>query len=257
MNTKVPKAWETKWAQDAIKAERGRPSDVYQHANEELERVTQIRESAKVPDDCSPEIIAAPARGALSPFREGYWHDTDRGGEWRNVPYRSGCPGRTRDIFDTMTDQATRRGGDAPFTAAQVGAARDYRDLHEAVQSAGVKCSSTFDDKVRGQGRVDFMDAYIRDSERLGLFVRAIGDGVAKDTKRKVPVIEGAVKVGDVQLRQIGRRLITVRRLVDDVCIGERALSDVLVAHCWRSTGKNRMALRAALCAALGRMQGI
>ena len=221
------------------------------------EERAQLVAAGTAPVECSPEIIPAPARGSMASFREGYWHDTDMGGEWRHVPYRSGCPGRTRDIFDTMTDQALRRGGGAPFTAAQVGAARDYRALNEAVQSAGVKCSSTFDDKVRGQGRVDFMDAYIRDSERLGLFVRAIGDGVAKDTKRKVPAIEGAVKVGDVQLRRIGRRLITVRRLVDDVCISERTLSDVLEAHSWRATGKNRMTLRAALCAALGRMQGI
>lgn len=208
-------------------------------------------------NEFSDVIIAAPGRAPLKPFKEGYWHGDDEKGEWREIPYRSGCPGRTRDIFDSMTDQATRRGGDAPFTAAQVGAGRDYRDLHEAVQSAGVKCSSTFDDKVRGQGRVDFMDAYIRDSDRLGLFVRAIGGGVAKDTKRKVPAIEGTVKIGEVQLRQIDRRLITVRSLVDDVCLADKSLSTILVDYGWRATGKNRMSLRAALCAALGRMQGI
>ncbi len=221
------------------------------------EERARLMDLGTAPDGCSAGIITAPARGPLAPFREGYWHDTDSGGEWRHVPYRSGCPGQVRDIFDTMTDQATRRGGDVPFTAAQVGAGRDYRALHERVQSAGVKCSRVFDVQTDGQGDTDFMVAYMRDTERLDMFHEAIGDGVAKDTKRKVPALEGSVRIGDVQLRQIGRRLITVRRLVDGVCIGERALSDVLEAHSWRATGKNRKALQEALCAALGRMQGI
>ena len=223
-------------------------------AQEERARLMDV---GTAPDGCSAEIITAPARGPLARFREGYWHEKDGQGEWRHVPYRSGCPGQARDIFDTMTDQATRRGGDAPFTAAQVGAARDYRALHERVQSAGVKCSNAFDVQVGGQGRVDFMDAYIRDTERLAMFHDAIGSVIAKDMKRVSPDRAQRVIITDDVLADVDKRIITVRTLVDDVCIKERALSDVLGAHGWSVTGKSRKALRDALCAALGRMQGI
>ena len=224
---------------------------------DEAGRVASIKALSGSPDGCSSEIITAPARGPVAQFREGYWHEKDGRGEWRHVPYRSGCPGQARDIFDIMTDQATRRGADAPFTAAQVGAARDYRALHERVQSAGVKCSKAFDVQSGGQGRVDFMVAYIRDTERLAMFHDAIGSVIAKDMKRVSRDRAQRVIITDDILAQVDKRIITVRTLVDDVCIKERALSDVLDAHGWSVTGKNRKALRDALCAALGRMQGI
>ena len=182
-------------------------------AQEERARLMDL---GTAPDGCSAEIPMAPARGPLVRFREGYWHETDGQVEWRQVPYRSGCAGRTQDVFDIMTDQTVRRGGDAPFTVAQVGAGRDYRALHERVKSAGVKCSRAFDVQTIGQGGNDFMTSYMRDTKRLAMFHEAIGDGVAKDTRRKVAATCGSVKVGDVQLRQIDRRLITMRRLVDD-----------------------------------------
>ena len=257
MSARILKAWETTWAQEAIRAERDRPADVFQYGPEEGERVERVKAGAANPSDCSAEIITAPARGPLAPFREGYWHEKDGQGEWRNIPYRSGCPGQARDIFDFMTDQATRRGGDAPFTAAQVGAGRDYRALHERVQSAGVKSSKAFDVQTAGRGRVDFMDAYIRDTERLAMFHDAIGSVIAKDVKRVSSDRARRVIITDDILAQSDNRIITVRALVDDVCIKERALSDVLGAHGWSVTGKNRKALRGALCAALGRMQGI
>ena len=183
---------------------------------DERARMAEVMALGAVPDGCSAEIPMAPARGPLAPFREGYWHETDGGSEWRQMPYRSGCAGRTQDVFDIMTDQTVRGGGDAPFTVAQVGAGRDYRALHERVKSAGVKCSRAFDVQTVGQGGSDFMTSYMRDTKRLAMFHEAIGDGVAKDTRRKVAATCGSVKVGDVQLRQIDRRLITMRRLVDD-----------------------------------------
>lgn len=223
-------------------------------AQEERARLLNV---GTAPDGCSAEIITAPARGQLAAFREGYWHEKDGKGEWRHVPYRSGCPGQARDIFDTMTDQATRGGGDAPFTAAQVGAARDYRALFERVQSAGVKCSKAFDVQMGGQGDTDFMTAYMRDTERLAMFHDAIGSVIAKDMKRVGSEKAQRVIITDDMLAQADRRIITVRTLVDDVCIKEKALSDVLRAHGWAKTGKNVKTLRDALCAALGRMQGI
>ena len=49
---------------------------------------------------------------------------------------------------------------------------------------------------------------------------------------------------------------ITDRRLVDMVCLGGEDLTAVLRAHGWFEDGKNRKALRLALCAVLDRMQG-
>ncbi|MCP3970976.1 MAG: hypothetical protein GY717_11805, partial [Rhodobacteraceae bacterium] len=155
--------------------------------------------------------------------------------------------GRARDIFDTMTDQTTRRGGELPFTKAQVGAARDYRALHERVQCAGVKCSRAFDVQIGGQGQVDFMDAYIRDTQRLAMFQRAIGDGEAMSVRQD----------GAHNMDRGSRWSVTDTRLVEMVCIGDKPLSAVLKAHGWSASSKGTKRLRAALCAALERMQGI
>lgn len=257
MSTRTPKAWETTWAQEAIRAERDRPADEFRYAEDERQRVDQVKSSAANPEGVSDRILAAPARGPVLPFRDTRILPDGDGFKVVDAPYRSGCPGRTRDAFDAMTDQATRRGGNAPFTVAQVGAARDYRALDERVQSAGVKCSKVFDVQTGGQGRIDFMDAYIRDTERLVMFHDAIGSVIAKDMKRVSPSKAQRVIVTDDMLAQVKKRIITVRTLVDDVCIKDRTLSDVLKAHGWSVTGKNRKALRDALCAALGRMQGI
>ena len=210
---------------------------------EERARMAEVRAMGFVPSEVSSEIPIAPARGPVVPFREGYWHEKAGKAQWRWVPYRSGCPGRVRDIFDTMTDQATRRGGDLPFTEAQVGTARDYRALYERVQAAGFKRSKAFDVQMGGQCNTDFITAYMRDTNRLARFHAAVGDGIAKEIKRPGP--------GQT------RHPILVRRLVDDVCIRQYALSEVLKAHGWAVSGENRKALQDALCASLGRMQGI
>ena len=198
------------------------------------------------PDGCSAEIIPAPARGGMAAFREGYWHEKNGRGEWRYVPYRAGCPGQARDIFDTMTDQATRRGGAAPFTAAQVGAARDYRALYERVQAAGVQCSRAFDVKVGNRGG-DFLVGYMRDTKRLGLFRQAIGNGVALSVRLN----------GAHSMDRGTRRSIADAGLIELVCLAQKPLSAVLSAHGWSQSSKNIKALRDALCAVLGRMQGI
>lgn len=210
------------------------------------------------PERCSAEILPAPPRGRVAEFRE--TRILPQGDDFRVVeaPYKAGYAGRCRDVFDVMTDYLTRRGGEPPFTLAQVDAGRAYRALHERVASAGVKCSGAFQVERSGRsGKVDFMDAYIRDVERLDDLRNAIGAGVAKETRERREATAGKVRIGDVELRRIGRKLITVRALVDAVCLSERSLSAVLEAHGWRATGKNRKALLASLRAALERMRGI
>ncbi len=213
----------------------------------EQKRIAQVKADAVNPQACSQEIPVAPARGPVAAFREGYWYEKNGRVEWRDLPYRSGCPGRTRDIFDTMTDQATRRGGGLPFTAGQVGTARDYRALDEKVQSAGMKCSKAFDVEIGSNGGADFMTAYRRDIERLGWFKRAIGRGDALSVRR-----HGAHTMDRGQ-----RRSITDAVLIEMVCIRQHALNAVLEAHGWSLAAKNRKPLQSALCAILDRMQGI
>ncbi len=210
-------------------------------------RIDAMKDAAAPPDGCSREIPVAPARGPVVEFRELRSMPRGDGFVLVEAPYRAGCPGRARDIFDTMTDQTTRRGGEPPFTKAQVGAARDYRALHERVQCAGVKCSRAFDVQIGGQGRVDFMDAYIRDTERLAMFQRAIGDGVAMSVRQD----------GANTMDRGSRWSVTDTRLVEMVCIGDKPLSAVLKAHGWPGSSRNIKHLRAALCASLGHMQGI
>lgn len=214
---------------------------------------------AVLPDGVSTEILAAPARRGLDRF-----HDLQMVAvgteEFEAVEqrYKSGGPGVVRDVFDTMVDQITRRGGTSPFTVSQVSAGREYRDLHERLQSAGIKCSSAFDTASGGLGSKDFMDVYLADSWRMGWFHKAIGDGVAKDTRGKLRTRSGKrTRVTNVDLAGFGKKIITVRALVDCVCIFEQPLSAVLDGHGWAATGKNRKTLSAALRAALTRMQGI
>ncbi|WP_299686708.1 hypothetical protein [uncultured Tateyamaria sp.] len=212
------------------------------------------------PADVSAEIHVAPARATLKPYTELQRIAVGTEDfEITPVRYVSGSPAQERDVFDRMTEQAHRRSGDqgGPFTRAMVSAGRSYREITEEVHGFGVKGSSAFDGALGGCGKVDAMDAYIAKAERLRWFHEAIGDGVAKSNKRKAPIYEGQTSVGSYHLRDIGRKLITVRVLVDAVCLHGQALGPVLGAHGWSRSAKNTKTLQSALCAALWRMQGI
>ena len=207
-------------------------------------RDRNLSAAAQIPEECSAQIMPAPARGPLKPWTE--LTHIPQGSGWVAVeaPYRSGKPGMLRDVFDDMTDQAMRRGGTAPFTAAQVGAARDYAALFERVQAAGVKCSQAFEPGPKGSGKVDFMDAYMRDKERLRQMTQAIGRDVVLSPR-------------DHALARGQRRAIRTDDLVLQVCIGGRALSQLLRAYGWQPTTRRIKALREALCGALERMMGL
>ena len=244
---------ERKKEQDAV-AEKSR--DVAQRRNAETARMDTVREGASVPSACSPEIHGAPARGPVVEWREQKF--IARGDDFVLVtaPYRAGCPGRARDVFDVMAEQAARRKGEPVFTEGQVAAARDYRALFEKVQSAGVR-GAQFDAEQRTDGRGgSFMDAYLRDAARLRTFYRRIGEGVAKDVIYRTSE-GGRALAGAVGSSALGRHRIMVRALVDQVCIGDLAVSEVLRGHGWRPTGKSIKHLREVLCGALERMRGI
>lgn len=212
-----------------------------------------------LPDGTSSHILTAPARGPVDRFVDAHTVPvgTDKF-ERVEERYGKGAPVRCRDIFDEMNEQAMRRRkGRLIFTAAQADAGRRYRDLVERCATAGLKISSTFSDHAGGSGKVDFIDAYMADLQRLAWFHRAIGDATAKDVRRKQPARAGKVVISDIDLIETGRRIITVRQLVDDVCLRERSLSEVLSAHGWAWGENNAKHLRSALCQALDRMRNL
>jgi hypothetical protein len=213
---------------------------------------------SKLPEHTSDQILAAPARdGRTAAFAD---YSTvsvgSEGQEVVEVRYPKGRPVRERDIFDKMAEQGGRRSRQRAFTDQEIGAGRDYRAVHMKVEAMGVKCSSLWQ-QPRRSGKTDVIDAFIQNRRRLDMFHEAIGHGVAKRVKNKVPVREGKVIIGKVTLRSIGRKLITVRTLVDSVCLYEEDIASVLERHGWARGGKNQVVLRKALADALYRMQGI
>jgi hypothetical protein len=131
----------------------------------------------------------------------------------------------------------------APFTPGQVQVSEDYRALVERHEAGLVKCSSTEAGRggVGGSGLA--IDRFIDDGRFLDVLRIRIGDGVAMSVRRNMD-------------RGNGRKAITMRALVDQVVLVGRDFSFVLARHGWQADGKNRKALRLALCGALDRMQG-
>ena len=207
---------------------------------------------AAVPAYCSDAIQPAPARGKVAEFVPMEMIPDSRGNvRAEHMGYRCRSGARVRDAFDEMTDQAQRRHAGKgkksglfvpPFTSGQVCAGRDYAALTERCNASGVKCSSLEALRQASRGG-DREAAVFRDFARLRALHRRIGDGLAKEVRR---------------IRPNGRkrRAIYVRRLVDLVCLGNMAVSDVLKVHGWGNNQGSRDALRTSLCAALDRMQG-
>ncbi len=228
------------------------------------------------PAACGPEIIAAPARGPMQVFVPREMVVTDAGNlVSRRAGYLGRDGARVADAFDLMTmnaikaqpkvvaaarrDYDRRRGAMPrhsvpefvepafvpPFTHGQVAAARDYAALTERCEASGVSCAS-LEAVGRGSGGGDREAAIFRDFARLRSLHRRIGDGLAKEVRRHRPSATGGK-----------RSAIRVRTLVDMVCLGNMTLDEVLRNHGWASKNDAvRSDLRAALCAALDRMQG-
>jgi hypothetical protein len=152
---------------------------------------------------------------------------------------------RRADAFDVMQQQASRRNKDAMpmFSVGQVAAGRDYAALFERVQSAGVRCSSV-ESLGGGGGQGSFIDAVIRDSQRLASLDQAIGKEVVLSPR-------GAQAHADR-----GRRLIRASDLVVGVCVGGQTVSQLLQSFGWSRSPTSRKKITAGLCSALDRMCG-
>jgi hypothetical protein len=159
--------------------------------------------------------------------------------------YRGRSAIQRADVFDVMAARAAGRNKQSPLSKGQVQMGRHYRDLMERYESAGVKCSSAFSIESTGGGSGgDYIDAVLRDREEIDKLHRRMGLGPAMVVRRVRPTIRGS------------RVQITMRRLVDMVCIEGRTLGDVLRAHGWSVGGRTVKAVTHALCEALDRMAG-
>lgn len=208
-------------------------------------RLDAIRARGVVPDVCGPEIPVAPARGAFRVFEPMALYPKGRDG-WEVKP--SGYQGRKAvrigDAFDVMAGAAAKKGHGSPFTPTQVAMGRVYRALFERHEAAGPKCSSLESSGGGSGGSASFIDAVLRDRERLDVMRRRIGPGSAMVVRRIRPSERGS------------RATILDRRAVDMVCLEDATCADVLRAHGWAVKGETVRALAQAVGAALDRMCG-
>lgn len=204
--------------------------------------VEAAKAAATPPDTASPNIIAAPARGPALVQPQFETVQTASGPRTRRATQDGFHPVRQADAFDVMALQHKRAGGKgALFTVAQVEAGRAYAALSERVASEGLRCTSL---EVRAgsgpnsTGGRDWMDGVIGRSDRLEKMHAAIGETL---------IVGTVTRCGK-------RRAMSVRSVVDAVCIEGRPLTHILKADGWSPKGETRAALQRELAAALDRL---
>lgn len=185
----------------------------------------------------------APARGAqqLVP------NFTVTGGGMRRV---EGAHWRALSPLAAAVVQARLRheakGSDRPFIPpygpGQIAMAEFYAALTEWRDGSAMRCSS-LEAGREGGGSGHFIDTFVERGLDLAKLHQRIGNGIAMAPRRNMD-------------RGNARKTISVRAVVDMVCLGGQDLSEVLRRFGWTEDGKNRKVLRLELCAALDRMQG-
>lgn len=231
---------------------------------DEAARLAEVRARGVVPDGCCPDIPEAPARG---PFRlvqmQALYPEGEDGFTSKPAGYMGRSTMQAADAFDVM--EAKARAAHArkvtrakaakqpapsyrpPFTPGQVAMGRLYRDLVEKHACAGVKGSSleTLSQGGGGQGG-EFIDAVLRDRQRLKLLQDRIGSGVFLAPRR----------ASAHSMDRGTRRAISDRHLVDAVCIEGHAVSAVLTRCGWSQKADLTRRLTARLAELLDAMMG-
>lgn len=207
----------------------------------EKDRLQLMKVRAHAPSSCGPEIPVAPARGITLPYAPQAVRATANGYEPQHVGFEGRDAARAADVFDTMVLQARRRGGNDPLTPAQIDAGRRYGALVERHSSVGLKCVSVEaqDRGSQGSGGGSYMDAVLAEGDAIRRMEAAIGTGYALEVTRN---------------RGGNRRSITIRALVDMVCIEGLSVTDVLTKNGWAAYGGVRSRAYDALGTALDRM---
>lgn len=217
-------------------------------ATAEAEALRRIRARGTPPEECGPELPVAPAQGRLIPFQPVVLMIDAKGKEQAiELGYRGRAAARVADVFDQMIARQTQAHRDAHgplFNPAQIAIARLYRALVEDL-ACGTMRGSSFDGSGGGSGdHTGWLVSHADRSAQVAAMHRRIGTGEALPLRRVRP-------------SQRGRRVvITHRALVDQVCLGQMTLSDVLIRAGWAPKGDLRHALRCELQECLDRMQG-
>lgn len=209
----------------------------------EGERLASIRAQAVPPERCGPDMPIAPARGEVVAFAPMAMQPSGQEGyELQHAGWRGRDALRAADAFDRMEAQSRRAGARSSlFHAGQIAQGRAYAALVERHAARGVRCVSVetmLAGRTGGAGG-SFADALLSESALIDRLRAAIGDGVALEVQR---------------VRRQGRRSVTVRALVDAVCIEGLTITAVLARHGWPDRGETLAAARSALAAALDRM---
>ncbi|VCU61585.1 hypothetical protein EPIB2_662 [Tritonibacter mobilis] len=214
---------------------------------EEAERVAMVKARGVVPSACGDSIPEAPARGAFRVFDPVALYPDGSDYAVKSAGYRGRKAIRLADAFDKMEGQARK----VLFEPHQKAIGRSYGALFEKLDAAGVRCSSVEAmQQQASSGGGEYMDALLRDRQRLDDMQDRVGYGVALSVRRIRPSARG--KVG----------LIKDRSLIDMVCVQDLTLSEVLKKCGWvadgqRAQGKHIKSLRLALLSALDRMAGV
>ncbi|WP_406720418.1 hypothetical protein RPE78_09555 [Thioclava litoralis] len=215
---------------------------------QEAGRLDAMRRAAIVPDECGPEIIAAPARGGCAVFTPHRMVLDTAKGEWeaKAEGYLGRKAVRVADVFDRMAADAAKRQKPMPLTKGHVLVGRYYRDLVERHEAGGVRCVSleTLQGAGAGGSGNSFIDDYVAEGRAIERMRQRIGAGVAMAVRRVRPSTRG-----------VAARTITDRALVDAVCLSDMTLSQVLAQFGWSKRGDNIRSLSKALCDALERMR--
>jgi hypothetical protein len=207
----------------------------------EGDRVAYLKARAVAPESCGPDMPVAPAKGQMLAVQPMAMQMGDDGPVLVHTGFRGRDAARARDVWDEMADQARRAGGVAPFSAAQVATGRAYAALverHEACGLRGISVETMMAGRG-GSGGGGFMDAVLAEGRRLAALRREIGDGVALEVHRR---------------SRRARDVVTVRALVDGVCLGGRTVADQLRRSGWDTNGPMLDKARGVVAAALDRM---
>lgn len=207
----------------------------------EAARLASLQARAVPPVSCGPDMPAAPARGPLVAMPHKAMVRTDDGYELQHIGFRGRDAARARDAFDLMADQARRAGGFDPFTATQKLAGRAYAALVERHEHSGLRCRSaeTLSNARGGASHDGVMDLILDEGRQIDAMRAAIGDGWALEVTRR---------------SKRRREPITVRELVDRVCLQGLSISEVLEASGWTMKAELRAWAQRALAEALDRV---
>lgn len=190
------------------------------------------------PEACGPDMPVAPARGPVRPFMPVEVQMTDAG-NWRETKagYNDGTgprhAARVRDVFDRLGHR---------LTPGQVETGRQYAAFVEKLEASGM--GSVNLDGVSAGGRDDVAERICAMRAEVQAMRRRIGADEALTVRRVRPSRRG------------GRRAVTLRELVDQVCLGDKTPLQVMLAAGWARDAERARELVVALGEALDRMAG-